>query len=67
MAENAIIPANAGGILMDRMLDFVAKRTPSEQEKRGDRRLDDARTLLIENRLVIHPTDLQVIEERIAL
>ena len=52
---------------MDRMLGFVAKRTPSEQEKRGDRRLDDARALLIRDRLVMDPTDLEVVEESIAL
>ena len=67
MSGNTIIPANAGGILMDRMLGFVAKRTPSELEKRGDRRLDDARALLIRDRLVMDPTDLQVVEQSIAL
>lgn len=52
---------------MDRMLGYAAKRFPAEQEKRGDERLEEARTLIIENQLVIDSSDLQVIEERMAL
>jgi hypothetical protein len=66
MSRDAVIPANAGGVLMDRMLGYVARQSPGEQEKRGDRRLDEARTLIVENQLVIGSSDFQVIEERIA-
>ena len=66
MPRNGVIPANAGGVLMDRMLDYVSKQSPGEQEKRGDRRLDEARTLIVQNQLVLSPRDLEVIEERIA-
>ena len=67
MPRDVVIPANAGGVLMDRMLGYVAKQAPGEQEKRGDRRLDEARTLIVQNQLVIDSRDLEVIEERIAL
>ena len=50
---------------MDRMLSYVAKQSPGEQAKRGDKRLDEARALIVENHLVIEPSDFQVIEERI--
>ena len=66
MYRDAVIAANAGGVLMDRMLGYVAKQAPSEQEKRGDRRLDDARALIVENQQVIDSGDLQVVEARIA-
>ena len=67
MPRNGVIPANAGGVLMDRMLSYVAKQSPGEQDKRGDRRLDEARTLIVQNELVIDSRDLEVIEDRIAL
>lgn len=66
MSRDAVIAANAGGVLMDRMLGYVARQAPGEQEKRGDRRLDEARALIVENQLVIHSTDLEVVEESIA-
>ena len=65
MSRDAVIAANAGGVLMDRMLGYVARQAPGEQEKRGDRRLDEARALIVENQLVIHSTDLEVVEESI--
>ena len=67
MYGDTVIAANAGGVLMDRMLSYVAKQAPGEREKRGDRRLDEARALIEENQQVIDSGDLQVIEERIAL
>lgn len=66
MSRDAVIAANAGGVLMDRMLGYVARQAPGEQEKRGDRRLDEARALIVENQLVIHTRDLEVVEESIA-
>lgn len=58
---------------MDRILGYIANQPP--QEKQGDKWLDDVRSLVVENQLVIDPSDqasdscsdLQVIEERIAL
>ena len=65
MYRDSFVAADAGGVLMDRMLSYVAKQSPGEQVKRGDKRLDEARALIVENHLVIDPSDFQVIEERI--
>ena len=67
MFGDTVIAANAGGVLMDRMLGYVAKQSPAEQERRGDKRLDDARTLITENQQVLHSSDIRIIEERITL
>ncbi|KAH9167170.1 hypothetical protein EDB89DRAFT_2245833, partial [Lactarius sanguifluus] len=37
---------------MSKMLDYVSKHSPSEQEKRGDKRPDEARTILDSNRVI---------------
>ena len=50
---------------MDRMLGYVVRQSPGEQQRRGDRRLDEARDLIIENQLVISSDDLQVIQDKI--
>lgn len=66
VSRDADKPASAGSVLMDRMLSFT--RQPSgEQEKRGDRLLDEAQALIAENQLVINSADLEAIQERIAL
>ena len=65
MPRDIVIPANAGGVLMDRMLGYVVRQSPGEQQRRGDRRLDEARDLIIENQLVISSDDLQVIQDKI--
>ena len=66
VSRDADKPASAGSVLMDRMLSFT--RQPSgEQEKRGDRLLDEAQALIAENRLVINSADLGVIEDKIAV
>ncbi|KAH9165355.1 hypothetical protein EDB89DRAFT_2076903 [Lactarius sanguifluus] len=54
-----------GGVLMNRMLDHVAKYTPSQQKKRGDKQLEDARSLVLEYQELIHPSDREVVEEKI--
>ena len=65
MPREIIIPANAGGVLMDRMLGYVVRQAPGEQQKRGDKRLDETRDLIVENQLVISSGDLQVIQDKI--
>ena len=65
MSRDLFVAADAGGVLMDRMLSYVAKQSPGEQVKRGDKRLDEARALIVENHLVIEPGDFQVVEGRI--
>jgi hypothetical protein len=65
MSRDTFVAVDAGGVLVDRMLGFVAKRSPGEQAKRGDRRLDDARALMVEDQALIDPSDLQVVAERI--
>jgi len=52
---------------MDKMLGYVSKQTPYAQEKRGDIRLDEARTLIVKNERVIDTGDLQVVEQKIIL
>ncbi len=65
MSMNPAIGVNAGGVIVGRMLDYVAKQAPSEQEKRGDKRLEDARSLIVEHQQVIHSSDREVVEEKI--
>lgn len=64
--RDADIPASTGGVLMGKVLGFIKQSSSSEQERRGDRRLEEARALIEENRLVIAGHDLEVLQERIA-
>jgi hypothetical protein len=57
---------NAGGVLVDRMLSYVARQSSGEQTKEGDRQLDEARKLIEVNQPVIDPGDLQTVEDKIA-
>lgn len=59
------LPPNAGAVITSRLIDTVVKMLPSQQEKRGDQRLDKAREIAQEFGDVITPTDHQIIEERI--
>ena len=60
-------PLDASGVLTWKLLDFLASQWPSAQEKRGDRRLDNARQLASENETLISPSDLEIAKERIIL
>ena len=64
---NPVNWVNASGVLVGRMLDHIAKHAPSEQEKRGDKRLEDTLSLIVENEQVINPCDREMIEGRIFL
>jgi hypothetical protein len=68
MSRDATIPANfnAGGVLVDRMLCYVARQSSGEQTKEGDRQLDEARKLIEENHPVLDSVDLQTVEDKIA-
>ena len=61
------LPPNAGAVITSRLIDAVVKRLPSQQEKRGDQKLEKARELDEEFGNVISQTDHQIIEERITL
>jgi hypothetical protein len=47
------------------MLDSVKKMLPSQQEKRGDQKIEKAREIAQEFGDVISQTEHQIIEERI--
>jgi hypothetical protein len=66
MSRNQANAAKARGI-MKRLWGFVTKHFPGEQERRGDRRMDEARALILQNQLLIDSSDLHVLEEKIAL
>jgi hypothetical protein len=59
------IPLDAGAAIVYRLIDSVVKMLPSEQEKRGDRRLEKAREIAEEYKPMISQRDLDTIEERI--
>lgn len=58
---------DASGVLTWKLLHFLASQRPSAQERRGDRRLDNARTLAGENGAFISRDDLEIVKERIIL
>jgi hypothetical protein len=60
-------PLDASGVLMSKLLHFLASQRPSAQAERGDGRLDDARNLAIENEELIDPDDLEIAMARISL
>jgi len=61
------LPHNPSAVITSRLMDTVVKRLPSQQEKRGDQKLEAARGIAQEFGDVISQTDHQVIEERITL
>lgn len=61
------LPPNAGAVITSRLIDTVVKMLPSQQEKRGDRKLEEARDIAQEFGDVISQSDHQTIEERITL
>ena len=61
------LPPNAGAVITSRLIDTVVKMLPSQQEKRGDRKLEAAREIAQEFGDVISQSDHQTIEERITL
>ena len=67
MSEVSGPPLDASGVLTWKLLHFLAGQRPSAQEKRGDRRLDNARQLARENETFIGPSDLEIAKERIIL
>ena len=59
-------PLGPGAVIVSRMIDSVVKLLPSEQEKRGDRKLEKARELAEEYKPVIFQSDLDTIAGRIS-
>lgn len=60
------IPLGPGAVIVSRMIDSVVKMLPSEQEKRGDQKLEKAREIAEENKPVITQYDLDAIAGRIS-
>lgn len=58
-------PLDASGVLTWRLLNFLASQRPSAQEKRGNRRLDEARMLARENGSQISHDDMEIVKHRI--
>jgi len=55
-----------GAVIVSRMIDSVVKMLPSEQEKRGDKKLEKARGLAEEYKPMIFQSDLDTIAGRIS-
>ena len=63
-----IVPSptlDASGVLASRLLDFLASKRPSAQERLGDRRLDKARDLAQKNGDWISPSDLKIARDKV--
>jgi hypothetical protein len=56
---------NAGAATQPRTLKPVIKQLPSNQEVRGDRRLEQARCMGVANEATIDPNHRRIIEEKI--
>ncbi|KAI0274582.1 hypothetical protein BGY98DRAFT_54401 [Russula aff. rugulosa BPL654] len=56
---------DASGVLASRLVDFLASKRPSAQEKLGDRRLDKARDLAQKNGDWISPSDLKIARDKV--
>ena len=56
---------DASGVLASRLLDFLASKRPSAQEKLGDRRLDEARDLAQKNGDLIDPSNLKIARDKV--
>jgi hypothetical protein len=56
---------NASAVFASRLLDAIVKMSPSQQEKRGDQKLDEARALTREFESVIPQLDRDIIEQKI--
>jgi len=59
-------PLGPGAVIVSRMIDSVVKMLPSEQEKRGDQKLEKAREIAEENKPVIFQDDLDAIAGKIS-
>ncbi|KAI0294526.1 hypothetical protein BC826DRAFT_1104596 [Russula brevipes] len=61
------LPLDASGVLAWRLLEFMASKRPSAREELGNKRLDEARNLAIENKYLISPRDLEIAKEKFTL
>jgi len=60
------IPLGPGAVIVSRMIDSVVKMLPSEQEKRGNQKLEKARGIAEEYKPMISQSDLDTIAGRIS-
>lgn len=61
------IPPNAGAVIVTRVIDTVVRQFPASQESRGERKLELARELSMENESIIDPDDRRTIQDKIIL
>ena len=65
VSRDADKPASAESVLVDRLLSYALRQAPGEQQKRGDKRLDEARDLIVDNQLSLSSDDLQITQDEI--
>lgn len=56
---------DASGVLASRLLEFLANKLPSAQERLGNRRLDQARDLAERNIMLINPEDMKIARDKV--
>ena len=56
---------DASGVLASRLLEFLANKRPSAQEKLGDKRLGEARDLAERNVSLIDPKDMKIARDKV--
>jgi hypothetical protein len=59
------VPPNAGAVIATTLLHAAKKQLPSSQEKRGDKKLNQARQIVNEFISVIAEIDRKIVEDRI--
>jgi len=59
------LPPNASAVIASRLIDTIVEMLPSQREKRGDHKLDEARALAQEFESVILQRDRDIIEQKI--
>jgi hypothetical protein len=56
---------DASGVLASRLLEFLANKRPSAQEKLGDKRLGEARDLAERDVSLIDPKDMKIARDKV--
>jgi hypothetical protein len=63
--SSSIPPLDASGIFTSQLHYTLAQNLPSAQEERGNRQLDEARTLALNDEPLMNPRDLEIVKERL--
>ena len=56
---------DASGVLASRLLEFLANKLPSAQERLGKKRLDEARDLAEKNISLIDPENMKIARDKV--